>query len=519
MKYIDTIEEYYKDSEYIVERRTRLTRKTGNEVGKLLGKSERAGKEIFKTINQNVETLEQLIDEFNKKHESAKIKKSPLEVKIDKAKLDLKYLISLTKLKKAGFIADVIVSNIINYKILIRPIKNARIIALAYRYYLAIIRHALQSSLIQIELSSDLFFTQINANLVGRRKQMKDMIDNITERTKQIVVDSFESGKFIDEKTGQVKALKNIVSPKQLKEITQLIKASNTVNRDLGQYDRTMGYNQNVFQDFGRTLESQLKGNQDKELQSLAEKFSNIANSTTGFAKDDQASAREHVSNYAAAVKMSVEARAMEICEQINLNMFEIIKMFSLRNIDGFSEYFEEENSVDKLEKEYEDKLKAMENKYQDEIANVIRKYTADIRESTSLSEEDQKEALKKWKEKGIDTLCTEEEFNNIVKPNKKTAKDILEENGFTEGQINKILIENRTVNDYGKVTYKDLRYYLSGLEPEMTEKYKFKDDDDKDDDDLLCWMYKRNIDYLNIMGKNSSSEETKRREQNKHRK
>ena len=138
--------------------------RTGNAVANMLGKSEKAGKEIFKAINQNVETLERLIDEFNEKHE-AKIHKSPLEVKIDKAKLNLNYLISLTKVKRATFISDVIVSNILNYKILIRPVKNAKIIATAYRYYLAIVRHTLQNALIMIELSSDLFFTQINSNL------------------------------------------------------------------------------------------------------------------------------------------------------------------------------------------------------------------------------------------------------------------------------------------------------------------------------------------------------------------
>jgi len=168
MNYIDSLDEYVNRVDE--KRKVKLSKRMGNDVANMLGKSEKAGREIFNTINQNVETLEKLIDDFNKNHET-KLKKSPLEVKIDKAKLDLNFLISLTKVKRTTFITDVIVSNILNYKILIRPIKNAKIITTAYRYYLALVRHALQSALIMIELSSDLFFTQINANLAGRKKK------------------------------------------------------------------------------------------------------------------------------------------------------------------------------------------------------------------------------------------------------------------------------------------------------------------------------------------------------------
>ena len=96
MHYIDTLGEY---CERIDERRKpKLSKKTGNEVASILGKNEKAGHEIFKTINENVEKLEIIIDEYNKKHEVS-LNKSPLEVKIDKTKLDIQYLISLTKLK------------------------------------------------------------------------------------------------------------------------------------------------------------------------------------------------------------------------------------------------------------------------------------------------------------------------------------------------------------------------------------------------------------------------------------
>ena len=476
--------------------------RTGNAVANMLGKSEKAGKEIFKAINQNVETLERLIDEFNEKHE-AKIHKSPLEVKIDKAKLNLNYLISLTKVKRATFISDVIVSNILNYKILIRPVKNAKIIATAYRYYLAIVRHTLQNALIMIELSSDLFFTQINSNLAGRKKEMKKMMETLTKSIKDSIVDSFMQGEIIDDKTGKKVSIGGIINSKsKINQITQALKTMNSANKNWNDIDRSFGYNQNVFQDFGRNIESQIKTVQDKEIQSTAEQFNTIANATTGFTKEDQASAKEHVSNYAMSVKLATERRAMEVCEQISMNMFEIVKMFSLRNIDNFSEYFEEAGDIEKLEDEYNEKIKKAEEDKAAAVKKVIDEYTQKIN-NTEFTEDQKTEILEYWTKKGIDALCQPQEFKKIVERDGKSVTDILKESMFSDSQIYDIEHGSARVQDYGKIYYEDFREWKKTADDGESAKLKLKDNPEKDNDAVMCWMRIDSPTYKNIKGFN----------------
>lgn len=498
MYYIDSFEEFNNkiDEKIRIPHRNRV----GNEIATLLGNNARVGKEIFKTINKNVETLENLIENFNEKHKN-KIQSNPLAVEIDKAKLNLEYLISLTKLKRTPFITDVIVSNILNYKILIRPIKNAKIITLAYKYYLALVRHALQNALIMIELSSDMFFTQINAYLTGRRRQMHDMINNITEETRQLVIDAFSGKDLFNTKTGKAINIKNIIGGQKLKEITQLIKSANTANRTMNDYDRTLGYSHNVFQDFGNKIESQIKTNQDKEIHSLAERLTNIANSTVGLTKDNQASAKEQVTNYANAIKFSAEARAMEICAQINLNMFEIIKLFTLRNIDNFGEVFTQANIVENQEEKFTKTLDDLKQKHQEEMASLTKKLTSEAND-IEMSDEDKQEILTRYKDKGINELCTPSEFRNIFKPG-NDVKSILKKNKFTDSQIDDILKDGK-VSDYGKIYYEDLREYIKTLSDDEISNLKWKDDKSKDDDEILCWMRKDSINYKKFKDLNS---------------
>ena len=504
MFHIDTLDEYICR---IDEKRTPLTNRTGNEVSAMLGKSEKTGKEIFNVINKNVETLERLIDDFNKKHE-AKIRKSPLEVKIDKTKLDISYLLSLTKLKRTSFISDVIVSNILNYKILIRPIKNAKILALAYRYYLAMVRHTLQNALIAIEMSSDLFFTQINSNLTGRRKQMKETMDMLVQQARNLVAASIESGQFIDERTGKKMSLKGVVgSDAKVKQITQMIKTMNGFNKESGITDRSYGYNQNVFQEFGRSIESQIKSNQDKELQSIAEQFNTVANSTTGFTKDDQASAKEHVSNYAQSVKLSTERRAMEVCGQINMNMIEIIKIFSLRNIDNFSEYFNESDNITSMEDKCNKLIEAKEKEFNEYKKRMDGEFNKALNK-TEFTEDEKKEMLEFWRDKGIDTLCTPVEFKSIVEKKDKSVVDILEKNGFNPKQIYSITQGDESVDDYGKIYYEDFRQWCKKANKHEVNNSKYKDNPKMDDEDLLCWMRTDSIQYKKIKGLNRTSGE-----------
>ena len=89
MKYIKTIDEF---SVRIDERRQpRLSNRTGNEVAAMLGQNERAGREIFKTINENVEKLEEIIDNYNVEHHTI-LKKSPLEVIFNKTQKSSVYI-------------------------------------------------------------------------------------------------------------------------------------------------------------------------------------------------------------------------------------------------------------------------------------------------------------------------------------------------------------------------------------------------------------------------------------------
>ncbi len=516
MQYIESLNEF---AERINESKSKIDKpvKTGNEVSHMLGKNEKVGREIFNVINDNVEKLESLIENYNKEH-AVDLKKSPLEVKIDKTKLDIKYLISLTKLSKVPFIADVIVSNILNYKILIRPIKNARIIALAYRYYLAMVRHALQTSLIMIELSADTFFSQINANLTGRRKQMKELIDNAIMSTKENMLQVMQGQSFVDDK-GRVVNLEKVLSKNQMKDMIQLIKSMNAMNNSRNEFDRLNGYNQNVFQDSGRTIESMLKTNQDKELQSLSEQFTNIANSTTGLAKDDKADAREHVANYAAAVKLSTERRAMEICEQINLNMFEIIKMFSIRNIDGYSEAFESSSELDKKLETIDKKMEEIEKEkssIQSEIESRTKKAIDELTEK--LNDEEKEKMLEHWKDKGIDTLCSPKEFRELVYENKDIRK-LLKTAGFNDNQIYNIVDRTEKVNEYGKIYYGEVIDYIKKKDyfTMNGKNYDLDDVEGKDEDDLFCWMRTDSVKYKELKGLNTTSSEEKEKKNKKH--
>jgi len=282
---------------------------------------------------------------------------------------------------------------------------------------------------------------------------------------------------------------------KQADQIAKLLKTLKTTNDSFNTYDRSSGYNQNVFQESSRTIESVLKSNQDKELQSLAEQFSNIANSTTGLTKDDRADAREQVSNYAAAVKLSTERRAMEVCQQINMNMLDIVKIFTIRNIDGFSEAFEEGNELEKKMNEYEEERDSMYKKLQEMAQQNEDEYKKKIEDFTSKFTDEQKEKiLDGYKKKGIDELCPEKELHEVVYENKDLRYLLVHKYKFSPQQASDILDSTGKVSDYDKVFYGDMREYCKD-----NKDVDFKDDKKKDDDDLYCWMRVKDKKYKKI--------------------
>lgn len=463
-----------------------LKRRTGNLVSKMLGGTEKTGTAIFKHINQNVDNLEKAIDEWNKKHKTNVGKKNILELHIDKAKLDISHLIVMTSLTSASFLTDVVVSNILNYRVLIRPIRNAKIISLAYKYYLAIIRHTLQTALITLNLASDLFFAQIAANLSGHKKAMRDFAANLRAQITNDTITAMAGETMVDEK-GNKFTLKNILNDEQMKRVTSWMKTYKTTMDHQMNWDSKMGYNQNIYQETGRNVEQLVKASQDKEIQSLAEQFTTISN----VAKQE---AKEMVANYAQSVKQSAESRAAKVCIKINMNMLDILEMFSIRKIDGYVDAFEEMTEIEKKDEESSDALKmATEALKNEQIANenAINKMKEEFQKKLSDKEKD--EVLARWEEKGIKPLCKQGEFRNIAYGNTNVS-EILKRNGFSPMQIETILNGNMKVGDYKRLYLDTAKMYVKS-KPKNTFSILKDEDADKmeievgDSDKVYRWI------------------------------
>lgn len=422
-------------------------RRTGNLVSKMLGGTEKTGAAVFKTINKNVDAIEKTIDEWNKKHNQRIGRKNILELKIDRAKLDIKHLIVLTTLTSAGFISDVIIGNILNYKVLIRPIRNARIITLAYKYYLAMVRHTLQTSLIILNLASDLFFAQLSANLSGHKKTMRDFAANLRAQITRETIDMLGGETMTDEK-GNKFSLKSMLGDDQMKRIASWMKTYKTTMDHQVSWDSKMGYNQNIYQETGRNLEQLIKGNQDKELQAISEQFNTIGQVA-------KAEAKEMIANYAQTVKHSAECRAMEVCARINMNMLDILEMFSIRNIDGYTEAFEEMSEFEKKEDNYADDINSLKRtikNQQDDYEREVERMKAEY--ESKLTDKEKETILQRWQEKGIKELCPAEgknSFRNIAYGNADVTQ-ILKDNGFSDVQISNIVMGTDKVSNYRRI-------------------------------------------------------------------
>lgn len=448
MTYILTAEEFIQQLYEGKVNEARLSRATGNLVAKMLGQTTYMGKQVFDNINDNVATLESLINDYNKEHKTDIRNKTGLELKIDKAKLHLDFLIKTTQLNNASFTTDIIIGNLLNYRVLIRPIRNAKIITLAYKYYLAMIRHTLQNALISLELASDLFFSQVSSTLTGSRKKNKDAVEKIEKE----MFDSFTS-LLSDESvryTGQnIESMLGSKKFKQLKDIYQTIAKQRKDELNMDRY--SYGYNQNVFQDSGRNIENLLKANQDKEIQSLAEQFSTIAQASKEEAKN-------MLANYAASVKAAAESRASVICAKINMNVFDILKMFSIRNIDGYQAAFENMLDHDEIESEKDKMIKELKEK------NLELQKEKDVKvEQMELNEKEKEKILNYWEDKGLKQLCKDDnEFEEVVGLNDENkVKSFLKKNYFSEHQISNILAgRNYKISDYRELTAYDVKIY-----------------------------------------------------------
>lgn len=496
-----------------------LKRRTGNLVSKMLGGTEQTGTAIFKHINSNVDNLENAIDDWNKKHGTNVGKKGILELHIDRAKLDIEHLIVMTTLTSASFLTDVIVSNILNYRVLIRPIRNARIISLAYKYYLAIIRHSLQTSLITLNLASDLFFAQISANLSGHKKAMRDFAANLRAQITHDTITAMSGETMYDEK-GNKFTLKNILNDEQMKRITSWMKTYKTTMDHQMNWDSKMGYNQNIYQETGRNVEQLVKASQDKEVQSLAEQFTTISN----VAKQE---AKEMVANYAQSVKQSAESRAARVCAKINMNMLDILEMFSIRKIDGYIDAFEEMTEIEKNEENNDNEIKRLTEALKN--AEIAAENDKDkIREEfeKKLTDKDKENVLARWEEKGIKPLCKEGEFRNIAYGNANVT-EILKRNGFSAMQVETITNGNMKVGDYKRL-YLDTAKMFVKSKPKNT--FGILDDMDADNikiesadaDKIYKWMRVDSIEdkaitkFLNRLDREDEPKSEKKEEERK---
>lgn len=465
-------------------------RKTGALTSQMLGGTKRLGTETFNNINENVSIIEELVGEWNKEHEDSKQYISPLALKIDKAKLDLNYLVSLTYVSTATFMADIFIGNLLNCRMLVRPIRNAKIITLGYKYYLAIIRSALQRALITLEFSSDMFFAQLSMCITSGRRKMGELHDRIFEDAYRSMMNLIQGTCYQDED----KKFKNL-SKKEIEEIGKLYRAllQNDKRYFTQMYGSNSGMNQNIFIESGRNVEALIGANQDKEIQSLAEQFSTMANT----AKQE---AKEMASNYVNLVKSSAEERGQRVAAQINMNMIDILKMFSLRNLENYSSIFENMDDV----VEYNSKLQAELDDSKKAYQELLNRKAEDGSGVIKFTEEERAEIRGKWDRKGIGELFGDpKEYDNLVN-GKLDIREYMRKKLFTETQVSNIVDGDDKVDDYAHITMSELKEYNSEhedepLNPVGVKNVKDWEIEDGDDDKYVGWLKKSSKAYKNM--------------------
>lgn len=426
------------------------------------------GDDIFKSINESVDEIEELVNHYNddlkinKKNASNRVEQM-LTVEFDKNKLKLNRLIELTTIKSGSFTGDILLSNIMNYMVFLSPIRMGKIMALGYKYYMTIIRQALQQALVTIELNADMFFTLVKDGVAGTDKKFIEMrrlaIEQMYDEMKSMI-----GTDYVDGTTGKVTKLTKKESNKMnnlLDAFKKMKGVDNRANNDYG------GYRQNIFQDAGRHIESMLRDDNQKELASMAEMFTTLAQKPSKEGRDNM------LATYAQSVKLAAEMRANKVCSKMQLNMLDILKMFSIRTqeglaslFDGFEHKEEWEKDMEERQKEYE----ALKNR-NEELSKKIDDQNKTI-EDLMEQDENKKEMKESLDKMGFGELPKQDMYKDVVL-GKRGEGDMLKANGFNNMQIKDIIVRKiRKVTDY---TYDEDRVNEDGVPAEWKLKSKKK--------------------------------------------
>jgi len=423
--------------------------RTKNKLAKMLAPTIATGKDVFDSINDNVSKLEDIVEEYNEKvKDDAHHRRSvgekvedTLTVTFDRALLTMQSLIDLSDIKVGSFTKDVLMCNIVNYKIFVAPIRMAQIMSLGYQYYMAIIRQSLQSALIMIELYADTFFAMVREDINGERAKYEEIYATARNSTISQLRDIVENIGSDGAPVGGTKYDANTrkLTTDLLKQFRQMSTEYNKMHNDT----RYGGYRQNIFQEGGHNIESLLRDNTGKELQAMQERFTQLGSKPSKDGEDNM------VGSYASAVKANAEKRAYRLCAKMNMNMMRIVKMFSLRSQEGLAALLDRLNQN---ELKVENALETTIDGGIDKMKGV--KVSPYKNEPIVTTAEAQKKERAFFKAVGIDLLGEKAVKRLLDAKGSLSYVKFLTEEKFTYRQAVSIIEEkSTTVGDYEEVT------------------------------------------------------------------
>ena len=402
-----------------------------NALSKILAPTIATGNDIFKSINENVDEIENLVEHYNddlkiNKKTTANKAEQLLSVEFDKNKLKLTKLIELTSIRPGSFTGDILLSNIMNYRVFLSPIRMAKIMALGYKYYMTIIRQALQQALVQVELNADMFFTLVKDGIAGMDKKVmeirREAVEQIYNEIKLRIGDD-----YLNKEIGGKK-----LSKQEKGKFTSLIDAFKKIKEvnNMGRTDMYGAYRQNIFQEAGRHIDSLLKDDNQKELSAMVEQFNNLAQKPSKEGKDNM------LGTYSQSVKLSAEARANKVCAKIHMNLIDILKMFSIRSQEGLSSLFEGMDTRENWQKEMDEREKQI--KLKEEMHENMEKEYNKMKDNNEYAS-----SMKQKMEKlGFDKLPNQDMYDDVVLGIRGLG-DFLKVNGFKQKQIDDIVDKN----------------------------------------------------------------------------
>lgn len=412
-----------------------------NALAKTLAPTIETGNDIFKSINENVDEIENLVEHYNddlkvNKKTAANRAEQMLSVEFDKNKLKLSKLIELTSIRPGSFTGDILLSNVMNYRVFLSPIRMAKIMALGYRYYMTIIRQALQQALVSVELNADMFFTLVKDGVAGTDKKIMEVRRNAIEEIYDEIKKGIGDG-YLNTATGTPQKITKKETKKFADYLDQMKKVM-SFGKQLGG-DNYGNYRQNIFQDAGRHIESLLKEDNQKELSAIVEQFNNLAQKPQKEGNDNM------LATYSQSVKLSAEARANKVCAKIHMNLVDILKMFSIRAQEGLSSLFEGLDKREDWEKKQDELTKRLEE--QSEIIKSQQEKEAKVEENSEFSKS-MKNNLEKL---GFDALPLQDMYDDVLLGiSSPTA--MLKANGFNNTQT--LDIWDRRVHKVTDYTY-----------------------------------------------------------------